>query len=365
MNMPQPQALLSVSGLSREFVTKRSLTGRAVSSIKAVHDVTFTIHSGETLAFVGESGCGKSTLGRLVLRLVEASHGKVIFDGVDIGDLKPEPLRAKRRQMQMIFQDPYAALNPRMTILQILSEPLKLHKICAPAQYEARVHELLHLVGLKPEQAQRYPHEFSGGQRQRIVIARALAMEPKLIVCDEAVSALDVSIRAQILNLLSDLQERMNVAYLFISHDLAVVKHIADRVAVMYLGSIVEMAPVDELFTAPRHPYTKALLAAIPVASPPDGTAKPVISGDVPSAFSLPMGCAFQSRCPYVIDRCKIERPVLTEIASGHSAACHRWSDLEATDRTARNDGRMSQNLEKLIAAFASDAIALNGATLA
>src|SRR4051794_21703662 len=261
-------ALLEVDGLVKHFVAARSMFGRATAHVKAVDGVSFTVEAGKTLALVGESGCGKSTVSRLVLRLIEPDAGQVRFEGRDLLALDEAALRNFRRDAQIIFQDPYASLNPRMTVSQILTEPLALHDLVPAARRRERVEELLRLVGLEPRFAPRYPHEFSGGQRQRIVIARALAVEPKLIVCDEPVSALDVSIRSQVLNLLRDLQQRLGLAYIFISHDLAVVKHIADHVAVMYLGRIVETAPTEELFANPRHPYTQALLSAIPVPRP-------------------------------------------------------------------------------------------------
>lgn len=344
--------ILAVESLSKHFVVRRSLFGKPLAQVAAVNDVSFEIAPGETLAFVGESGCGKSTLGRLVLRLIEPSAGTVRFDGADIGTLDAVSLRLARRHMQMIFQDPYAALNPRMTVMEILSEPLMLHGIVERKNQPARVAELMRLVGLKPEQAARYPHEFSGGQRQRIVIARALAVEPKLIVCDEAVSALDVSIRAQILNLLSDLQDRLGVAYLFISHDFAVVKHIAQRVAVMYLGSIVEIGEAETLFASPRHPYTQALLSAIPIADPGGAANSVKLEGDVPSALSLPSGCAFHTRCPHAAPVCMEQRPVLSPAAAGHSVACHRWHEIAAPDGAGRAEAELSPTLERLIAAF-------------
>src|SRR5437867_1155301 len=276
-------ALLEVEGLVKHFVAARSVFGRPTAYVKAVDGVSFTVEAGKTLALVGESGCGKSTVSRLVLRLIEPDAGTVRFEGRDLGALDANALRAFRRDAQIIFQDPYASLNPRMTVSQILTEPLALHdQIPAPRRRE-RVEELLRLVGLEPRFARRYPHEFSGGQRQRIAIARALAVEPKLIICDEPVSALDVSIRSQILNLLRDLQQRLGLAYIFISHDLAVVKHIATRVAVMYLGRIVETAPAEALFASPRHPYTRALLSAIPTLTPRAKSERTILQSDMPS----------------------------------------------------------------------------------
>jgi oligopeptide/dipeptide ABC transporter ATP-binding protein len=345
------EPLLQVDNLVRHFVVARSPLGRARAMIKAVDGVSFHVDAGETLALVGESGCGKSTVGRLVLRLIEPTAGRVVFQGSDVSGLGPRALRAFRRSAQLVFQDPYASLNPRMTIGEILAEPLALHAIVPGQQRQKRVAELLDMVGLAPALARRYPHEFSGGQRQRIAIARALAVEPKLIVCDEPVSALDVSIRAQVLNLLRALQRRLGLAYIFISHDLAVVKHIADRVAVMNFGRIVETAAVDALFASPRHPYSRALLSAIPVPTPQAKRDHLVLQGEMPSALSPPSGCHFHTRCPYVIDRCRSLRPQLIADAEHHAVACHRWPELPPTAGLGRL-GAPSLALEKLIAAF-------------
>jgi oligopeptide/dipeptide ABC transporter ATP-binding protein len=347
--------LLQVDNLVRHFVAGRSFTGRAIATVKAVDGVSFTVNAGETLALVGESGCGKSTLGRLVLRLIEPTAGRVRFEGQDIFALGATELRHFRRHAQLVFQDPYASLNPRMTIGQILGEVLMLHDIVPRARRGERVGELLRLVGLEPRFARRYPHEFSGGQRQRIAIARALAAEPKLIVCDEPVSALDASIRSQVLNLLRDLQRRLGLTYIFISHDLAVVKHIADRVAVMNLGEIVEIAAAGDLFAAPRHPYTRALLSAIPVPNPRIKRDRLILQGDMPSALDPPSGCRFHTRCPFVVDRCRIEPPKLIADASGHAAACHRVAELPPFAAPSADTGR-SDALERLIAAFADHA---------
>ena len=347
--------LLEVSNLVRHFVAARSFTGRATAVVKAVDGVSFILNAGETLALVGESGCGKSTLGRLVLRLIEADAGSVRFEGRDLFALSARELRAFRRHAQLVFQDPYASLNPRMTISQIVGEVLALHDIVPRGKRAARVAELLHLVGLEPRFARRYPHEFSGGQRQRIAIARALAAEPKLIVCDEPVSALDASIRSQVLNLLRDLQRRLGLTYIFISHDLAVVKHIADRVAVMNLGEIVEIAPAAALFASPRHPYTRALLSAIPVPDPHAKRDRMILAGDLPSALDPPAGCRFHTRCPFVIDRCRSEHPLLVSDADGHAAACHRVDELPAFTAPAAEAGP-SPVLERLFAAFAQTA---------
>jgi oligopeptide transport system ATP-binding protein len=318
--------LLKAENLVKHFPVRAglfgSLRGRVAASVHAVDGVSFDLAEGETLALVGESGCGKSTVGRLVLRLLEPSGGRVLFDGEDLGALDPRALRERRSRMQIIFQDPYGSLNPRMTVGQMLAEPLALHRLYAGKEQE-RVEDLLHLVGLAPEHAQRYPHEFSGGQRQRIGIARALAVEPKLIVCDEPVSALDVSIQAQVINLLQDLQRRFGLAYLFIAHDLAVVKHIAARIAVMYLGKIVEHAPKRELFSRPRHPYTQALLSAIPLPEPALRRKRIVLEGDVPSPLAPPSGCRFRTRCQYAQGRCAAEEPALME-----GVACHFWKDI-------------------------------------
>ncbi|MBR0934615.1 ABC transporter ATP-binding protein [Bradyrhizobium jicamae] len=345
-------ALLEVDGLVKHFVARRSVFGRPTAYVKAVDGVSFAVEAGKTLALVGESGCGKSTVSRLVLRLIEPDAGHVRFEGRDLGTLNAGRLRAFRRDAQLIFQDPYASLNPRMTVAQILTEPLALHDLVPSTRRRERVEELLRLVGLEPRFARRYPHEFSGGQRQRIAIARALAVEPKLIICDEPVSALDVSIRSQILNLLRDLQDRLKLAYIFVSHDLAVVKHIADRVAVMNLGTIVETADAEALFAAPRHPYSRALLSAIPLPKPRARRSRIVLEGELPSALDPPAGCRFHTRCPFVIARCRSEMPQLLADGSGHATACHRTAELPPSESIVPSDGGFSPALEKLVAAF-------------
>jgi peptide/nickel transport system ATP-binding protein/oligopeptide transport system ATP-binding protein len=290
--------------------------------VHAVDGVSFSLGVGETLGLVGESGCGKSTVARSVLRLIEPTSGSIRIDGTDITHLGKSELRPHRRAMQIVFQDPFASLNPRMTAGDIVGEPLIVHKLATGAEKQARVAKLFEQVGLRPDQMRNYPHQFSGGQRQRICIARALALDPRLIVCDEPVSALDVSIQAQVINLLIDLQRAHGFSYLFIAHDLAVVAHISHRVAVMYLGRIVEIADKTELFKNPRHPYTQALLASVPIANPKLKRLKPLVDGDVPSPVNPPSGCAFHTRCRYAIDRCKVERPPLIDAGAGHQVAC-------------------------------------------
>jgi peptide/nickel transport system ATP-binding protein/oligopeptide transport system ATP-binding protein len=345
--------IIEARGLGKSFVVKRSVFGKAQASVGAVDDISLSLMPGETLAIVGESGCGKSTLGRLLMRLIKPSAGQVLIDGLDVTNISHSAMRHQRRHVQLIFQDPYASLNPRMTIGQTIAEPLMLHDIVPRDQRAKRVAELLEMVGLRPEQASRYPHEFSGGQRQRVVIARALASEPKAIICDEAVSALDVSIQAQVLNLLKSLQTRLGLAFVFISHDLGVVKHIADRVAVMYLGRVVEIGTSADIFAAPRHPYTQALLSAIPVAAPPSQQRPKAarLTGDLPSPLSPPEGCRLHTRCPYARPECKLVSMDLDIEANGHANACAFWRELPVQAAEIAREPR-NPKLEQLFAAF-------------
>jgi oligopeptide transport system ATP-binding protein len=314
--------LLEVSDLVKHYPVRSGLLRRRIGTVHAVDGVSFSLGIGQTLGLVGESGCGKSTVARSVLRLVEPTSGRIHIDGTDITHLKKSELRPIRRSMQIVFQDPFASLNPRMTAGDIVGEPLSVHGLAAGREKRERVARLFEQVGLRSDQMKNYPHQFSGGQRQRICIARALALGPRLIVCDEPVSALDVSIQAQVINLLIDLQREQNFSYLFIAHDLAVVAHISHRVAVMYLGRIVEIADKSELFRNPRHPYTQALLASVPLADPRSKRLKPLVDGDVPSSVNRPSGCAFHTRCRYAIDRCKMERPLLRDAGERHQVAC-------------------------------------------
>ena len=319
--------LLRVEDLSVHFpLTKGIVIQRRIATIKAVDGVSFTLNRGGTLGLVGESGCGKSTMGLAILRMQDPTSGRIVFEGEDITRHDKERMRPIRRRMQMVYQDPYGSLNPRMKVRDIIGEPLEVHGMAGdPTAYRQRVDELIALVGLLPDMAERYPHEFSGGQRQRIGIARAIALNPSLIICDEPVSALDVSIQAQVVNLFMELQERLHLTYIFIAHNLAVVRHISDRIAVMYLGRIVEVAHRDELYRSPLHPYTEALLAAIPVADPEVEARRPraIIKGEVPSGLRPPSGCRFHPRCPRAMERCKSVDPALTDLGGGRAVACH------------------------------------------
>ncbi|MEX0961169.1 MAG: oligopeptide/dipeptide ABC transporter ATP-binding protein [Burkholderiales bacterium] len=311
--------LVSVSGLEIHFPTRHG-------TVRAVDGVDLEVNAAETVGLVGESGCGKTTLGKSILRLVNPITGSIRLNGIEISTMTRSELRPLRRQVQMIFQDPYASLNPRHSVGRILEEPLIVHRIGTPAQRRERVAWLMSKVGLRPDAARRHPHEFSGGQRQRIGIARALALEPKLIVCDEPVSALDVSVRAQVINLLADLRKELGLAYLFISHDLSVVEHVSDRIAVMYLGRIVELADRATLWTKPLHPYTQALISAVPVPDPKSATRRLILEGDLPSPLNPPSGCRFRTRCPIATELCAREDPALRTLAPGHQVACHHAS---------------------------------------
>ena len=343
--------LLSVESLVKHFPVRAGMLGRATGFVRAVDGVSFTLHAGETFAIVGESGCGKSTVARLILRLIEPSAGKVLFEGRDILGEPASKVRRIRRRIQIVFQDPYGSLNPRLTVGQMLTEPLALHDIVPAGARLARVRDLLGTVGLPASAAYRYPHEFSGGQRQRIAIARALAVEPGIIICDEPVSALDVSIQAQILNLLQDLQRRLSISMIFISHNLAVVRHVARRIGVMYLGRMVEIGPAEEIFARPRHPYTAALLSSVPVPIPGvRGERTPL--GDVPSPLDPPPGCHFHTRCPFAVERCRTEAPTPRDIAPSHLVACHRAEEIDLSRAGRPVHHVASPVLAKLQAAF-------------
>ncbi len=327
------QPLIEVRDIKKYFPIRKGLMQREVARVHAVDGVSFAVQEGETLGLVGESGCGKSTLGRTIVRLYEPTSGEIIFQGQPIHGHGARQLRPLRREMQMVFQDPYASLNPRKRVGSIIGDPLKIHKLGDKAERKARVEQLLETVGLSPEHYNRYPHEFSGGQRQRIGIARALALQPKLIVADEPVSALDVSIQSQMLNLLEDLQNEFKLTYLFIAHDLGVVRHVSDRIAVMYLGKIVEMSPAEELYTRPIMPYTEALLSAVPVPDPDLASKRDriVLEGDVPSPINPPTGCRFHPRCRYATQVCTEIEPPLVEYGNGHLAACHHPLNVDAS----------------------------------
>lgn len=324
--MAEPEVLVRVENLVKHFpITRGIIIQRQVGAVHAVDGLTFDVYKGETLGLVGESGCGKSTTGRTILQLYRPTSGSVHFEGVDLVKLKGEDLRRMRRRMQMIFQDPYASLNPRMTVGEIIGEPLIIHNVARGREVQERVEHLLELVGLNPAYANRYPHEFSGGQRQRIGVARALALQPSFIVCDEPISALDVSIQAQVVNLLEDLQQEFGLTYLFIAHDLSMVRHISNRVAVMYLGVMVELASRDELYNHPLHPYTQALLSAVPIPDPAVEKKRKriILQGDVPSPVNPPSGCRFRTRCPLAAEICKEVKPEWREVSPGHFVACH------------------------------------------
>ncbi len=337
------QVLLEVRNLKKHFPIQRGVFRHTVGYVRAVDGVDFSLRTGETLGLVGESGCGKTTTGRLILRAIEATDGQVLFrrEGgmTDITTLSKEQMTALRREMQIIFQDPFSSLNPRMTVSEIVAEPLVIHRVASGAALKLKVQELLEAVGLKAQHMNRYPYAFSGGQRQRIGIARALALRPKLVVADEPVSALDVSIQAQVINLLEDLQEELGLTYLFIAHDLSVVEHISDRVAVMYLGKIVEMGEARALFERPRHPYTEALLSAIPIADPDHRTARIVLAGDVPSPSDPPPGCKFHPRCRYAQPICSQQEPALTPLPDGRAASCHFAEELDLAGVAWTDDG--------------------------
>ncbi|GAA5345579.1 peptide/nickel transport system ATP-binding protein/oligopeptide transport system ATP-binding protein [Planifilum fimeticola] len=325
------ETVLEVKNLSKYFPIRGGVLRRVVGHVKAVDQVSFSVKKGETFGLVGESGCGKSTTGRTILRLLEPTSGQVLFEGQDIAHLSRQSMRRVRRDLQMVFQDPFASLTPTMTVGELIEEPMKVHGLYSKRERKEKVREMMETVGLDPAYIQRYPHEFSGGQRQRIGIARALSLRPKLIIADEPVSALDVSIQSQILNLMEDLQDQFGLTYIFIAHDLSVVKHISDRVGVMYLGRMVEVAPKRELYGHPAHPYTQALLSAVPVPNPRHKRERIVLSGNVPSPANPPSGCAFHPRCPKAFDRCEAERPEMIHLGGEHYVACHLFEERAQT----------------------------------
>src|SRR5690606_32536683 len=344
--MQQSMPIIEGRNLAKRFGGKKGFF-QSSPTVYAVNDVSISVWPGETFAIVGESGCGKSTLARLLLRLIEPSDGSVHYQGNDITALSSAEMRSLRSEMQIIFQDPFASLNPRMTVGSIIAEPIRLHGLAKGKAVDDRVAELLRTVGLRPEYANRYPHEFSGGQRQRIGVARALAGEPKLIIGDEPVSALDVSIQAQVINLLEELKDRFGLTLVIVAHDLAVIRHMSDRVAVMYLGEIVELSPVDPLYETPLHPYTQALLGAIPKPDPKDRAEPKLLQGDVPSPTDLPSGCLFHTRCPHARQRCSQEKPLLEEAAPGRSVACHFWREIHEPQPSASAAGDTDSMLNR------------------
>lgn len=335
-NQPQREKLLEVRNLKKHFPIRKGFFNKQVGAVRALDGVNLDVYSGETLGLVGESGCGKSTLGRVMLRLLPATEGSVVFNGVDVMKCDTTTMKNLRKEMQIVFQNPYASLDPRMTVAQIVAEPLEVHKVAAGKELRDKVNSLIELVGLSKEMADRYPHEFSGGQRQRVGIARALALRPRLIIADEPVSALDVSVQAQILNLLIDLRKEFKLTYVFIAHNLDVVRYISDRIAVMYLGRIVELGECHDVYNKPLHPYTEALISAAPVPDPNyDRSKRILLQGDLPSPANPPPGCPFHTRCPIVQDRCKIEVPALREVVPGHFSACHFAETLLEKTKTA------------------------------